>query len=477
MGWGLPSWSDVKNAASSTLTSATNSVTRSAATVRDLSASAVARTTALASDGVDIARRAVNAVRTTDVREAAHVVRQKISEGTEAAHEGIKTGVEWSSKKTGEVAAFARAHVPGGNNIVSNAVRGAITTQENLTRFSIGAVGGVSREVVGLAGAVGQLSVTATEMQLSPEARVEYGQKIVNGTVDAAHATGRYVESVVNNPSRLGDDISGAAGAVKDWGGGQLARYEAAFRAGKGYETVGMDVGTVATYVVPVGGGPVRGALTTAVRGGTEATVRGGVEAIVRGGAELATREGAEALAPGLAGGVTKASAQRAAVTPQGQALTGATGQTRLADRLAQLEATTPPIAPYGSTFQRILSDIRSADFSAPRNGSVFWTGFREGNQARAMTWAASRGKVTIEMTPGGKMLESLNLYGPNSIVSVAEADHLWRAASAKFARSASGQVTAFTSGAAFDRAKVFYGLELPKLMANPQVNRSVIYR
>lgn len=328
MGFGLPSWSDVKNTVSSTVSSAASTVTSAATTVRDLGGAAVERTKELAQDGVDIGRRAVDAVRSIDVREAASVAREAISNGTGAARGGIKTAVEWTSEKTGEAADFARDNVPGGDNVVSNAVRGAITMQENSTRFTLGVVGGVSREVVGLAGTVGELGVTATEMQISQEARVEYGQQIVDGAVNAAEATGGYIQSVANDPSRLGSDITNAAGGAKDWAGGQIDRYETAFREGKGFETVGMDVGTVATYVVPVGGGPARGALTAAVRGGGEAAVRGGVETVARTGAQAVGRETTEAAArEGLSGAraAERGSSAARTVEQMGSTLRGTT--------------------------------------------------------------------------------------------------------------------------------------------------------
>lgn len=296
MGFGIPSWSDVKNTVSNT----TQNLSSAASSVRDLGASAIERTTQLASDGVDLGRRAVNAVRSideSDLRAAAATVRDGIGTGIEAAREGIKTGVEWSGQRVHDGADFARNHVPGGDNIISNTVRGAITMGENSTRFQLGVVGGVAREAVGLVGTVGELATTGVEMQISPEARLEYGQKLVDGATGAVQVTGQYLDSVARDPSRLGSDISGAATAGKDWAGGQLDRYEQAFREGKGFETVGLDVGTVATYVVPVGGGPARGALTAAARGAGEVTVRAGAETLVRGGAETLVRGGTEAVA------------------------------------------------------------------------------------------------------------------------------------------------------------------------------------
>ena len=93
------------------------------------------------------------------------------------------------------------------------------------------------------------------------------------------------------------------------------------------------------------------------------------------------------------------------------------------------------------------------------------------------MNWAADNNKSTIEMTSGGQWLQEMDLYGENSPVKEVEADHLWRAASAQFSRSASGVVNAFTEGTTFDINKVFYGLELKNLAKNPEVQFPIIYR
>jgi len=131
----------------------------------------------------------------------------------------------------------------------------------------------------------------------------------------------------------------------------------------------------------------------------------------------------------------------------------------------------------FGDEFQSVLAQVRKGDFSTRRNGAVFWSGYREGNHARAMAWARANRKQTIEMTEGGKWLERLDLYGPNSRLTSREADHIWRAASARFSRGAFGKVNAFTRGTQPDTSKVFYGLELPLLKSNANVSRSITYR
>lgn len=86
------------------------------------------------------------------------------------------------------------------------------------------------------------------------------------------------------------------------------------------------------------------------------------------------------------------------------------------------------------------------------------------------MAWAEANGKYTLEMTPGGEWLNKLDLYGPNSPITSLEVDHLWRAASSQFAKSASGELNAFTAATLFNREKIFYGIEMKQLSKNPNV-------
>jgi RHS repeat-associated protein len=130
----------------------------------------------------------------------------------------------------------------------------------------------------------------------------------------------------------------------------------------------------------------------------------------------------------------------------------------------------------FGDEFQGLLGQIRKADFSTKKDGAVFWTGYHEGNQTAAINWAKATGKDTIEMTSGGKWLNDLNLYKTSNL-NRSEIDHLWRAASAQFARGASGKVNAFTRGTSTDLRKVFYGLELKLLKKNTAVSPRITYR
>lgn len=123
------------------------------------------------------------------------------------------------------------------------------------------------------------------------------------------------------------------------------------------------------------------------------------------------------------------------------------------------------------------MRQLRAADFTTPRDGAVAWTGFEQGNKQAAQAWARANGKFTLDMTPGGKWLDGIDFYGPNSPFTELEAEHIWRAASAKFINEASGQLNAFTRGTFKDSNRIFYDLELRRARRNPSLNPKIRYR
>ncbi|KQT34995.1 hypothetical protein ASG29_02340 [Sphingomonas sp. Leaf412] len=228
-----------------------------------------------------------SAITSGDVRGVASTLRDGIGDAAEAGKDGITGAVSFTGETIGRGADFARSHVTG-DDFVSQGLRGAISTVESTTRFSVGVTGGVLREGVGLVGSVGQLGVTLAETQVSAEARQELGESVV-GAVGAA---GEYVSAGIRDPGKVGSDLNGAWNATTDFAGRTADRYGQALAEGR-TEEIGMDVGAVATYVMPVGGGPARALLGAGARATTEG--------VVRGGTTLAAREGGEAIAASVA--------------------------------------------------------------------------------------------------------------------------------------------------------------------------------
>ena len=433
----------VTSTASSAARSVTTTVTRTATTVastaRDLGTAARDRAVDLGRAGMDLGRRGVEAVRDFDVREAAATARQGLSTATEAARDGITTATEWSSARVGDAADYARSHVTG-DDLASRAFRGLVTGAESTTRFQLGVAGGITREVASTVGAVGQLAVTATEMQVSQEARVEYGTAIVNGVADAGRAAGGYVESVARDPSRLADDAQGAWDATGGFVGDTASRYGQAIREGR-TEEIGMDVGTVATYVVPVGGGPARGALTAAVREGGEALVRGGGEAIVR----TTVREGGEAS--------VRATAETALRTGPGVAERNGAA---LVQRITEAGGTAP--LPQGAGR---IADVAAASRVSGREVAVYRdgaTGTRQitlGHADSVTVPAGSRivahtqpGVGPAALTPSAADVTGLSRLGQGSSAIIDQAGNVARFraddVAAQGARAAPGEAVTF---------------------------------
>jgi len=100
-------------------------------------------------------------------------------------------------------------------------------------------------------------------------------------------------------------------------------------------------------------------------------------------------------------------------------------------------------------------------------NRELLW---EESGAASCSTHDPSSSTVpgSIESTPGGKFIEQLNLFGPDSPVGFSGARTLWSQAEIQYAAQASGRVTLFVSTA---RANSMFKLvSLPALQRNPNV-------
>lgn len=308
-------WNAARNAISQGATVVGDASSGAASSVEDFSARALESAKDLGEKGLDLGRRGLDAARGFDVRKAADTVRQGIAHGTDAAREGIAEGVDWSARQVGRAGAWAESHVPGDDNGVANAARGFIRRATQETRFDIGVAGGVLREAASTAGVLGQLGTTALEMQASPQAAAEYGQRLADGARHLATMATDYMRDAADNPGRVARDIETAYDGAKQFVGKTADRYETAIRSGR-TEEIGIDVGAAATYLVPIGGGPARGLAVAAAEDGARSLARVAVaDGIKTAGADagkavaeqrgaalvdrLASGDGSARLAPG----------------------------------------------------------------------------------------------------------------------------------------------------------------------------------
>jgi hypothetical protein len=123
-----------------------------------------------------------------------------------------------------------------------------------------------------------------------------------------------------------------------------------------------------------------------------------------------------------------------------------------------------------GMTPAEVVNQAKTLGLKTETDQALLWSGLGRGSEGvvRSQTYAAQYGGITLEMTPGGSWLNTMDLYGATSPFTRAQADMIWSGVSRSFAGQASGQVRVLQGQVR--PSSVFRTVEQPALQANPNV-------
>ena len=123
-----------------------------------------------------------------------------------------------------------------------------------------------------------------------------------------------------------------------------------------------------------------------------------------------------------------------------------------------------------GLSADEVIQMATLKGLQTPRDSLLLWSGFGREGVDRSQAFAKAFGGVTLELTDGGKWLNSMDLYGVSSPspFSQAQADMIWGEVSSRMVGQAAGQVRSVLGQVSPGSTYMKY--ELPALEQNTAI-------
>ncbi|MGA9628426.1 MAG: hypothetical protein WBQ42_00040 [Candidatus Rickettsiella isopodorum] len=120
-----------------------------------------------------------------------------------------------------------------------------------------------------------------------------------------------------------------------------------------------------------------------------------------------------------------------------------------------------------GWTAEQVVQHANQLGLKTERDQLLLWSGLGKNGVELSQEYALAHGGTTLEMTPGGKWLNEMDLFGAGSSFSFAEARKIWESVSMSTMRLASGQVRSFIGQV---NPSSIYSQEIQELLQNEKV-------
>jgi hypothetical protein len=153
--------------------------------------------------------------------------------------------------------------------------------------------------------------------------------------------------------------------------------------------------------------------------------------------------------------------------------------ESSVSEALAELKAIKASYAPASpQSLTKLQAEVSTLEVNSEGKRIALWSGGIQA-QSAALTWVREDAahRTMLELTPGGKYLESLNLFNLKAGISEENATQLFSSLSKRFVESSRGEVNIFLSKFGIEKKRsVLKITEIPTVFNMPNQPQVIVY-